>query len=194
MKPRIHVITLAVSDLERALEFYRALGLGSSGVIGTEFSGDDTNPSGTAAMFELEGGLTFPCTRAQNWRRTPMSRSDRRRPGSSASARWSRAKRKWTRCSPRRRRLVRPSPMSRTTGRGGSTPATSAISTAICGRSSGIHGAPARAHDLQLFRGAHGTARLVLFGEAEQERVQVRAFLVAEGSEELVLDLFRERP
>jgi hypothetical protein len=34
----------------------------------------------------------------------------------------------------------------------------------------------------------------VLFGEAEQERVQVRAFLVAEGSEELVLDLFRERP
>jgi catechol 2,3-dioxygenase-like lactoylglutathione lyase family enzyme len=57
MKPRIHVITLAVSDLERALEFYRALGLGSSGV--SEFSGDDTNPSGTAAMFELEGGLTL---------------------------------------------------------------------------------------------------------------------------------------
>src|SRR6266571_9132106 len=57
MKPRIHVITLAVSDLERSLEFYRALGLESSGVIGTEFTGDDTNPSGTAAMFELEGGL-----------------------------------------------------------------------------------------------------------------------------------------
>ncbi len=57
MKPRIHVITLAVSDLQRALEFYRALGLDSSGVIGTEFTGDDTNPSGTAAMFELEGGL-----------------------------------------------------------------------------------------------------------------------------------------
>ncbi len=57
MKPRIDVITLAVSDLERALEFYRALGLDSPGVIGTEFTGDDTNPSGTAAMFELEGGL-----------------------------------------------------------------------------------------------------------------------------------------
>ena len=57
MKPRIHVITLAVSDLERALEFYCALGLDSSGVIGIEFTGDDTNPSGTAAMFELEGGL-----------------------------------------------------------------------------------------------------------------------------------------
>jgi uncharacterized protein len=57
MEPRIHVITLAVSDLERALDFYRALGLESAGVIGTEFAGDETNPSGRAAMFELEGGL-----------------------------------------------------------------------------------------------------------------------------------------
>jgi catechol 2,3-dioxygenase-like lactoylglutathione lyase family enzyme len=57
MEPRIPVITLAVNDLERALDFYRALGLESSGVIGTEFTGDDTNPSGRAAMFELEGGL-----------------------------------------------------------------------------------------------------------------------------------------
>jgi uncharacterized protein len=57
MEPRIHVITLAVSDLGRALEFYRALGLHSPGVTGTEYTGDDTNPSGTAAMFELEGGL-----------------------------------------------------------------------------------------------------------------------------------------
>jgi len=59
MEPRIHVITLAVSDLERALDFYRALGLESSGVIGTEFTGDETNPSGRAAMFELAGGLTL---------------------------------------------------------------------------------------------------------------------------------------
>ena len=59
MEPRIHVITLAVSDLERALDFYRGLGLESSGVIGTEFTGDDTNPSGRAAMFELAGGLTL---------------------------------------------------------------------------------------------------------------------------------------
>jgi catechol 2,3-dioxygenase-like lactoylglutathione lyase family enzyme len=57
MEPRIYVITLAVSDLERALVFYRALGLQSAGMIGTEFTGDDTNPSGIAAMFELEGGL-----------------------------------------------------------------------------------------------------------------------------------------
>ena len=59
MESRIHVITLAVSDLERALEFYRTLGLDSPGVIGTEFTGDDTNPSGSAAMFELEGGLVL---------------------------------------------------------------------------------------------------------------------------------------
>jgi catechol 2,3-dioxygenase-like lactoylglutathione lyase family enzyme len=58
MHPRIHVITLAVSDLDRALEFYRAgLGLDSPGVIGTEFAGDDTHPAGAVAMFQLEGGL-----------------------------------------------------------------------------------------------------------------------------------------
>ncbi len=58
MKPRVHVITLAVSDLNRALGFYRdGLGLESEGVIGAEFAGDETTPSGAAAMFELHGGL-----------------------------------------------------------------------------------------------------------------------------------------
>lgn len=58
MQPRIHVITLAVSDLARALAFYRdGLGLESPGIIGTEFQGDDTNPAGAVAMFNLEGGL-----------------------------------------------------------------------------------------------------------------------------------------
>jgi catechol 2,3-dioxygenase-like lactoylglutathione lyase family enzyme len=58
MQPRIHVITLAVADLDRAVEFYRdGLGLQTSGVIGTEFAGDDTNPAGAAAMFQLHGGL-----------------------------------------------------------------------------------------------------------------------------------------
>jgi catechol 2,3-dioxygenase-like lactoylglutathione lyase family enzyme len=52
------VITLAVSDLERSLEFYRdGLGLQSPGVIGTEFAGDDANPAGAVAMFQLQGGL-----------------------------------------------------------------------------------------------------------------------------------------
>ena len=58
MEPRIDVITLAVADLERALEFYRdGLGLESRGVVGTEFVGDDVNPNGAIAMFELRGGL-----------------------------------------------------------------------------------------------------------------------------------------
>lgn len=58
MDPRIHVITLAVSDLERALSFYRdGLGLESTGVIATEFAGDEHNPAGAIAMFHLHGGL-----------------------------------------------------------------------------------------------------------------------------------------
>jgi uncharacterized protein len=55
---RIDVITLAVSDLERALAFYRdGLGLESPGVTGTEFAGDDTTPAGDVVMFRLDGGL-----------------------------------------------------------------------------------------------------------------------------------------
>lgn len=58
MQPRIHVITLAVDDLDRALAFYRdGLGLDSPGVEGTEFPGDDTTPAGAVAMFQLDGGL-----------------------------------------------------------------------------------------------------------------------------------------
>jgi catechol 2,3-dioxygenase-like lactoylglutathione lyase family enzyme len=58
MQPRIHVITLAVDSLDRALRFYRdGLGLESPGVGGTEFAGDDTTPAGAVAMFQLQGGL-----------------------------------------------------------------------------------------------------------------------------------------
>jgi uncharacterized protein len=60
MESRIHVITLAVGDLDRALAFYRdGLGLETSGVIGTEFGGDDSNPAGAVVMFKMEGGLTL---------------------------------------------------------------------------------------------------------------------------------------
>ena len=58
MEPRIHVITLAVRDLDRALAFYRdGLGLESAGVVGTEFTGDDGSPAGAIALFHLDGGL-----------------------------------------------------------------------------------------------------------------------------------------
>jgi hypothetical protein len=56
MKARIHVITLAVADFERALAFYRALGLQSAGVTATEFAGDNTHPAGAIVMFHLDGG------------------------------------------------------------------------------------------------------------------------------------------
>jgi catechol 2,3-dioxygenase-like lactoylglutathione lyase family enzyme len=58
MEPRIHVVTLAVNDLERALAFYRdGLGLETAGVVGAEFAGDDDDPAGAVAMFHLNGGL-----------------------------------------------------------------------------------------------------------------------------------------
>src|SRR5258708_24610965 len=56
MKPRIHVITLAVADLDRALAFYRdGLGFRTEGLIGTEFKGDETIPDGTTAVLHLDG-------------------------------------------------------------------------------------------------------------------------------------------
>jgi hypothetical protein len=57
---RIHVITLAVADLDRAVAFYRdGIGLGTPRVFGHEFVGDATTPDGTVAMFQLRGGLMF---------------------------------------------------------------------------------------------------------------------------------------
>ena len=58
MEPYISVITLAVTDLEKSLSFYRdGLGLPTKGMIGTEFKGDETHPSGAVVMFELQNGL-----------------------------------------------------------------------------------------------------------------------------------------
>jgi catechol 2,3-dioxygenase-like lactoylglutathione lyase family enzyme len=58
MKPRIHVVTLAVADLDRALAFYRdGMGFVTEGLIGTEFPGDADTPAGATAVFQLDGGL-----------------------------------------------------------------------------------------------------------------------------------------
>jgi catechol 2,3-dioxygenase-like lactoylglutathione lyase family enzyme len=58
MRPRIHVVTLAVTDLDRALTFYRdGLGFPTEGVIGTEFQGDEDTPAGATAVFQLDDGL-----------------------------------------------------------------------------------------------------------------------------------------
>ncbi|HEY2333685.1 MAG TPA: VOC family protein [Solirubrobacterales bacterium] len=76
MKAHIHVITLAVDDLDRALEFYRdGLGLETSGVVGTEFGGDDSNPAGAIATFKLEGSLLlalYPRTELAKDARIPL--------------------------------------------------------------------------------------------------------------------------
>lgn len=60
MKPMIHVITLAVNDLEKSLAFYRdGLDLPTKGIIATEFKGTETEPAGAVVFFELQGGLIF---------------------------------------------------------------------------------------------------------------------------------------
>ena len=52
MKPRLSVLTLAVSDLERSVAFYRdGLGLPTEGIVGREFE------HGAVAFFDLAGGL-----------------------------------------------------------------------------------------------------------------------------------------
>lgn len=52
MEPRISLITLGVSDLERSVAFYRdGLGLPTEGIIGQEFE------HGAVAFFPLSGGL-----------------------------------------------------------------------------------------------------------------------------------------
>ncbi|NYT79622.1 VOC family protein [Alcaligenaceae bacterium] len=52
MKPRISVITLGVTDLEKSLAFYRdGLGLPTEGIVGREFA------HGAVAFFDLSGGL-----------------------------------------------------------------------------------------------------------------------------------------
>ncbi len=52
MKPRIRVMTLGVSNLERSLVFYRdGLGLPTEGITGSEFE------DGAVVFFNLDGGL-----------------------------------------------------------------------------------------------------------------------------------------
>jgi uncharacterized protein len=52
MKPRVSVITLGVSDLDAAVEFYRdGLGLSTEGIVGRQFE------HGAVAFFDLQSGL-----------------------------------------------------------------------------------------------------------------------------------------
>ncbi len=52
MKPRITLLTLGVSDLERAVAFYcDGLGFDTKGIVGREFE------NGAVAFFDLQAGL-----------------------------------------------------------------------------------------------------------------------------------------
>jgi catechol 2,3-dioxygenase-like lactoylglutathione lyase family enzyme len=58
VEPRVDVITLAVENLERALRFYRdGLGFESRGVIGTQWTDEESGANGAIAVFKFESGL-----------------------------------------------------------------------------------------------------------------------------------------
>ena len=64
MKPRITVLTLGVSDLEKSLAFYRdGLGLPTEGIVGREYE------YGAGAFFNLQNGLMLAL-----WPRTSIAR------------------------------------------------------------------------------------------------------------------------
>ncbi len=83
MKPRIHVITLAVADLDRALAFYRdGLGFRTEGLIGTEFKGDETIPRrnhGGVPPRRRPHAVDISALRARQRRRHPADRGEARR-------------------------------------------------------------------------------------------------------------------
>ncbi len=60
MEPAVHVITLAVDDLQRALTFYRdGLGLPTNGVVADQYEGSDTDAAGAIVIFKLDDGLVL---------------------------------------------------------------------------------------------------------------------------------------
>jgi catechol 2,3-dioxygenase-like lactoylglutathione lyase family enzyme len=71
MKPRIKVITLGVSDLERSLAFYRdGLGFPTQGIIGTEFE------HGAVVFFNMNDDLIlalYPRTALAKEAKVPVS-------------------------------------------------------------------------------------------------------------------------
>jgi uncharacterized protein len=99
VKPRISVITLGVSDLERSLRFYRdGLGWPTEGIVGTQFE------RGAVAFFDLPSGLKLALWPRENiaWdARVPEARPA---PPSLPSATLWAAKPRLTRCWSRRGR------------------------------------------------------------------------------------------
>lgn len=58
MNSQVRVVTLAVDDLVRSLDFYRdGLGLESTGIVASDLFDDVSSAYGAIAMFKLDGGL-----------------------------------------------------------------------------------------------------------------------------------------
>jgi uncharacterized protein len=58
MRAKIFFVTLAVSDLDRSVAFYRdGLGRQTEGIVGREFHDEVTGADGTIAFCALDGGL-----------------------------------------------------------------------------------------------------------------------------------------
>lgn len=138
MEPRIHVITLAVDDLERALAFYRdGLGLSTKGIVADEHVGSETEAAGAIVIFELAGGLLLTL-----YPRTELAKDAHIPPSPPASGEFSIGHIVSERAdvdallSGRERRAQRPR-TSLASVLGGSIRATFVIPTATSGRSSG---------------------------------------------------------
>jgi catechol 2,3-dioxygenase-like lactoylglutathione lyase family enzyme len=60
MKPRITILTIGVDDLKKSLKFYRALGLKTEGIVGTEFE------HGAVVFFDFVNGMKFALYERKN--------------------------------------------------------------------------------------------------------------------------------
>jgi catechol 2,3-dioxygenase-like lactoylglutathione lyase family enzyme len=77
MRSSFKVLTLAVSDLERSLRFYRdGLGLPTEGVIGTEFE------NGAVVFFQMKGGMILALWPVESLEKDANGEATRNRLGS----------------------------------------------------------------------------------------------------------------
>ncbi len=144
---RIDMITLAVADLERALDFCGdGLELESHRVLGTVFVGGDVNPAGAIATFELRDSPVLSLNPAATWLRTTGVPSGPPKAGEFSIGHAVASRVEIDTLLSQAKPPGPRSPPDRTTVPGGSTPATFAIPTDTCWRYSGTHVTAARRH------------------------------------------------
>ena len=135
------LITLALATLNTIgpCAFYRdGLGFRTEGLIGTEFTGDETTPDGTTAVFHLDGGLMLSIYPRSELAKDAGVALTAAKPGefSIGHAVGSRAEVDEIIAQAKAAGVGR-QPTPPTTGRGTSTRVISKIPTATSGRSSG---------------------------------------------------------